>query len=139
MPFNKKLFDAAREALHFHDIGVTPAFDGGARVIILRDDAAKFSKTGLIEIPESAQRAPRHGTVLALSEQGESTPYLSTVAVGRRVSFNAYDGTIHSIPATLDGEAVTIEVIVVHISAMYLTWKSPDLVVASREGTEREA
>ena len=138
MPFNKKLFDAARAALGEHEIMVTPAFDGGARVIVLRDDAETASKGGII-IPDAAQKVKRIGTVVATSERGENDLYMSSVAVGKRVSFNAYDGTVHCIPATLDGEEVTIEVIVVHISAMYLTWKSHDLVMTSRTGTEREA
>lgn len=138
MPFNKKFFDAARQAVHDHEIGATPAFDGGARVVVLRDDAETESKGGLI-IPEQAQKRKSTGTVVAVSEQGDKARYTATVAVGKRASFNAYDGSIHSIPVIIDGEPSALEVIVLHISALYLTWRSPDLVIASHEGTEREA
>lgn len=134
MPFNKKMFDAARESIHANEIGITPAFDGGARVMVLRDDAV--TKVGLIEIPDTHQKVERKGTVVAISERGESEPYMSTVAIGKRVSFNSYDGTIHQIPAVLDGEPTQIEVIVLHISAIYLSWRTQDLEISTRVATE---
>ena len=134
MPFNKEMFDAARQSIHENEIGITPAFDGGARVMVLRDDAVR--KVGLIEIPDTHQKVERKGTVVAISERGESEPYMSTVAIGKRVSFNAYDGTIHQIPAHAGGEPTQIEVIVLHISAIYLTWRTPDLEISTRIATE---
>lgn len=134
MPFNKKLFDAAMQSVHHNELGITPAFDGGARVMVLRDDSVE--KIGHIHVPDTHRKRERHGTIVAISEKGETTPYLSTVAVGKRASFNAYDGTIHTIPAIVDGEPTQIEVIVLHISAIYLTWRTLDLEISSRPATE---
>lgn len=134
MPFNKKMFDAALTAIHENEIGITPAFDGGARVMVLRDESTR--RVGHIHIPDTHQKVERKGTVVAISERGDTEPYLSTVAIGKRVSFNAYDGTLHNIPATVDGEPTQIEVIVLHISAIYLTWRTPDLEISTRVATE---
>jgi len=134
MPFNKQLFDAARAAIKDNDIMITPAFDGGARVMVLRDDAVK--QVGSIVVPETHQKVERKGTVVATSERTGNDPYMSSVATGKRVSFNAYDGTIHNIPATVDGKQTQIEVVVLHISALYLTWGNPDLDISTKIATE---
>lgn len=134
MAFNKEMFDATLQAVKDHEIMITPAFDGGARVMVLRDDAAK--QVGRIHIPETHQKVERKGTVVATSERGENDRYMSSVAIGKRVSFNSYDGTIHQIPAIVGGEPTQIEVVVLHISALYLTWRNTDVDISTRIATE---
>lgn len=132
MPFNKECFDAAVAAINEHEIMVTPAFDGGARVMVLRDDSDTQTKGGLV-IPDQAQKRKRTGTVVATSERAEGDPYYAAVAVGKRVSFNAYEGTLHAIPTSIG----QVEVVVMHISQLYLTWRSTEVAVDSQGGTEK--
>lgn len=63
----------------------------GDRIIVLSDDVAKQTKTGII-IPENARERPQLGTVLALG-----TALTENIKVGDRILFGKYAGVPISI------------------------------------------
>lgn len=115
VPFDQARYDHLRKAMEAQHIGCA-----GPRIVVLRDDSEKESAGGII-IPDQAQIKKRKGTVLRIGDgvgHVASEYQVTNLAVGDRVSFNAYDGVEHDIDTDL-GE---LPVLVTHIRNVYLYW-----------------
>lgn len=122
--FNKERFDAAVDALP--RIGSSGISTFGPRILVLRDESDEITQGGIV-IPDEAKRNERVGTVLHLGTGFEDTKdeyYVKhsngeDLAVGDRVTFNAYDGVVHDIDTRLG----RMEVIAFHLGNLYNGWK----------------
>ena len=126
MSVNKDVVFATIDAIEHHKVRIVPAFDGGVRIAIVRDEAETVTKGGL-HIPNAGQRKKAMGTIVAVSTGADE----SLVPLNR-VSFAAYAGTVHAIPTVLGN----VEVIVLHCSDIYLTWEAQEVAIQSWDATD---